>query len=177
MLLILTGPVHSGKTSRLKGFVEEWRARGMAVDGYLSPAVFSSERRLGYDWLDLRTGESAPFLRRTGEEGWEKVGPFFLVPSTLEKAREKILFCDPHSLLIVDEAGPLEIQGGGVWPALVRALAEPSRRILVVVRETILREFRRISPVPPRSEFSIEDRDLGRSLFSAVRPSRLTEKA
>jgi nucleoside-triphosphatase THEP1 len=171
MLLILTGRIHSGKTTRLRELVSEWRARGIALDGFLSPAVFESGRRVGYDWLDLGTDRCAPFLRRRGEAVWERVGPYFFIPPTLEKAKRKIRTHDRRNLLIVDEIGPLEIRGGGVWPALAGALSGPPLRCLLVVREEILDRFRRVAPVRPERVFTIEESGFSLELAGAVQTS------
>jgi nucleoside-triphosphatase THEP1 len=170
MLLILTGRVHSGKTTRLRQLVSDWRTRGIALDGYLSPAVFESGRRLGYDWLDLETGLCEPFLRRRGEADWERVGPYFFIPPTMEKAKRKIRTHDRRNLLIVDEIGPLEIRGGGVWPALAGILAAPLLCCLVVVREDILDRFGRVAPVQPERVFAIEESAFPSELTRVIQP-------
>jgi len=168
MLLILTGRIHSGKTTRLRRLVSEWRARQIALDGFLSPAVFESGRRVGYDWLDLGTDRCVPFLRRRGEADWERIGPYFLIPPTLERAKRKIGTHDRRNLLIVDEIGPLELRGRGVWPALKAALSEPPLRCLIVVREDILDRFQRVTPIRPERVFTIEENDFSSELTRAI---------
>jgi len=169
MVLILTGRVHSGKTTRLRRLVSGWRSQGISLDGYLSPAVFESGNRVGYDWLDLGTGGGAPFLRRWGEEGWERVGPYFFIPQTLEEAKKKIRAHDPRKFLVVDEVGPCELQGGGVWPALKAALSESSLGCLLVVREEILDRFRQVVPIRPERIFKIEESGLPATLTGIVK--------
>lgn len=169
MLLILTGRIHSGKTTRLRQLVSEWRSQGISLDGYLSPAVFESGSRVGYDWLDLETGGCDPFLRRRGEQNWERVGPYFFVPQTLEKAKKKITAHNPRQFLIVDEVGPREMQGGGVWPALKTALSESSLGCLLVVREDILELFQQVAPVRPERIFHIEESGLPSVLAGTIK--------
>ena len=171
MLLILTGRIHSGKTTRLRRLVSEWRAQGISLDGYLSPAVFESGRRIGYDCLDLGTGDCLPFLRRRGEDGWERVGPYFFIPQTLEKAKKMIRAHDLRKILVLDEIGPRELQGGGVWPALEEALCGLSLRCLLVVRKDILDRFRRTAQVRPERVFAIDESGLPSALTAAVQAS------
>jgi len=140
MIWLLTGPVHSGKTGLLKKVVPELKKEGFRVDGFLSLAVVVAGETIGYDIFDLKTEAAMPFLRKTGEEGWPKTGPYFILPSALERAQQKILDCDKEDFLIVDEVGPLEVRGEGIWPALSARLKEPSLRCLLVVRRSILRD-------------------------------------
>jgi nucleoside-triphosphatase THEP1 len=70
--------------------------------------------------------------------GAEQAGPYVFVPATLERARAIIRDADPSGLLVVDEVGPLELAGGGLWPALRDVLRRQDRTTLLVVREEIL---------------------------------------
>lgn len=141
MILVLTGPVHGGKTTFLERSLARRAARGFAPSGFLSVAVTGASGATGYDLLELKTGRRHPYLRREGEPDAERSGPFFFVSSTLERARSIIREADPRELLIVDEVGPLELLGGGLWPALREALSRPGMRCLLVVREEILEDF------------------------------------
>jgi len=140
-VFVLTGPVHSGKTTFLKGAAAFWDLAGFSVGGFLNDARFDVGRVMGYDLFDLRGGESVPFLRAEGGPDWQRVGGFSLVPGGLERA-EGILARDIRAdILVVDEVGPLELAGLGIWPALSAALSAGAK-CLCVVRMTILEEFR-----------------------------------
>ena len=140
-VFVLTGPVHSGKTTFLKGAAAFWDLAGFSVGGFLNDARFDVGRVMGYDLFDLRGGESVPFLRAEGGPDRQRVGGFSLVPGGLERA-EGILARDIRAdILVVDEVGPLELAGLGIWPALSAALSAGAK-CLCVVRMTILEEFR-----------------------------------
>ncbi len=142
MILVLTGPVHAGKTTFLKNLLPSLRSRRIPVSGYLSPSFLVKGRTSGYDLLEIKTGRSFPFLRREGRAVWERVGPFFFLPSGLRNAESLILGCAAGDWLVVDEVGPRELAGGGVWPALSSFLSRPDSNGLLVVRRPLLREFR-----------------------------------
>jgi nucleoside-triphosphatase THEP1 len=165
MILVLTGPVHSGKTSFLRRLLPDLRMRGIPVCGYLSPAVGGDWDVLGYDLLDVRTGGSLPFLRTAGESGWPRVGPYFILPDGLRAAETSILSWKPGELLIVDEVGPLEISGGGVWPALSGALRRASFAGLVVVRKPLLDALRQGLPGETLEVFDIEAKNVRDALI------------
>ncbi len=150
MLFVLTGPVHTGKTTFLAGAVARWKASGLDVGGFLSVAPPGNGCDRGYALVDLKDGTSAPFLTRKGEPGWPSVGPYRFVPEVLERARGILLRDRDAAVLVVDEVGPAELEGGGLWPALAEVLASGAR-CLCVVRDAILEEFRaRIGSLEPR---------------------------
>ncbi len=145
-VFILSGPVHSGKTTFLEERAALAREQGVPVQGYLSPSIWSEKRHIGYDLLSLAEGQAFPFIR---EKGWlegQNVGPYFLIPETLALAQRIIRQASGARLLVVDEIGPLELEGKGVWPALADALDKSPRRILVTIRDGLVDPFRRKVP-------------------------------
>lgn len=142
MILVLTGPVGSGKTTFLKELLAKLQALGVPASGYLSPAVLVDGEPSGYDLLLVQSGRSVPFLRRGGEAGWQAAGPYRFLPEGLETASSSILSSGPGTLLIVDEVGPAEFSGDGVWPALAEALKRPAVDCLLVVREALIEKLR-----------------------------------
>jgi len=138
MVLVLTGPVHGGKTGFLERAVPVWTARGLACAGFLSPAAVEAPGGPGYDLVEIPTARRHPYLRRQGPPEAERIGPYVFVPETIARARAIIRASRPETLLVVDEVGPLELGGDGLWPALREALGRQDRTVLLVVREGIL---------------------------------------
>lgn len=169
MIAVLAGPVHGGKTTLLRRAVSSWAERGLRCGGFLSPAVTEESGERGYDLLELSSGQCRPYLRKRGPEGAERVGPYVFVPETLARARAILRAAGDSEPLIVDEVGPLELEGGGLWPALREALGRPAARILLVVREELAAEVaarlrpERLSVVDIRRPDAVES--LERHLF------------
>jgi nucleoside-triphosphatase THEP1 len=141
MVLILSGPVHGGKTTFLERRLPFWLARGLACDGFLSPVVIGPGGPSGYDLLEIASGRRRPYLRTEGPAQAERVGPYVFVPETLERARAIIRGAAGTGLLVVDEVGPLELQGEGLWSALGSALPGRTGTTLLVAREGIAAEL------------------------------------
>lgn len=141
MVVILSGPVHSGKTNFLKRLVRRWEKTGYLFRGYLS-LTRSGPEGTEYDFLDLKENKTLPFIKRVSKynpEGEvERIGPFFFISETLDLARAIVRSARPDEVMIVDEIGPLEIQGRGVWPALAEALPRSGVKLLLVVREKLI---------------------------------------
>lgn len=138
MVLVLTGPVHCGKTTFLERASADWEARGVRCCGFLSPVVTDESGETGYDLLELPGRLRRPYLRRQGPPDAERTGPFVFVPAALERARAILRRPRGAALLVVDEVGPLELRGGGLWPDLGEAVRRPEGTALLVVREDIL---------------------------------------
>jgi len=143
MIFILTGPVHSGKTSLLKTLVANLNRYRVSVRGFLSLAAYEEGRHIGYDLFDLEKQSVSKFIRKSGHRDWQKIGEFYFIPEVLKHAQKIIDECRPPSWLIVDEVGPLELQGQGLWPSLSAALERDRLITLLVVRESLLYRVRK----------------------------------
>lgn len=141
MVFILTGPVHSGKTTVLKQAVERWISDGRRICGFLSEAVYEGNAPARYDLFDLKKQTRIPFITRKGAPGWPQCGPYFFIPEALDSAKSIIADARGYDLCVVDEVGPLELQGEGLWPSLEKAICDPGSRFLLVVRRSILEDI------------------------------------
>jgi len=157
MIYILTGPVHGGKTTFLKECLPLFLDHNIQVDGYLSIAAFEGQDQIGYDLNDLKENIAIPFIRNKGEADWQQVGSYYLIPKGLAKAEAIIVRSKAADLLIVDEIGPLELTGDGLWPILQRTHCLSKLVCLFVVREKKCKEF--INKVKPYEvkPFSLSD--------------------
>jgi len=157
VILILTGAVQSGKTRFLAGILAGLDRAKTGASGFLSPAVYESGRLIGYDLAVLGREKSAPYIRKVGEPAWERAGPFFFIPEALKDARQTVLESRARDLLVVDEVGPLELGGGGLWSPLETVLASPGRRCLLVVRAVCLEALQGKLAGRPFKVFSVEE--------------------
>lgn len=169
MIFILTGPVHSGKTTLLEKAVHKFRQSKVKVDGFLSKALREGQEVTGYDLFDLREGNSIPLLRTTGEKEWQRVGSYFFLPSGLDEAERIILRSKNADLSVVDEIGPLELSGRGFWPALKQVLFPPQAAYLVVARERILEDFFGILERSQTRVFDVRDEETLSRLTEEIR--------
>ncbi len=142
----------------------------------MSKPVFKDGDLIGYDLFDVKEGKASPFIRKQGAMDWQNVGPYFFIPEALEEAKRKILRHREGGLLIVDEVGPLEIQGGGIWPALQAVLSNPSLRCFLVVRRNILEDFRNLMKGIPIKIFDIECQDILASLREEIQKEEIVKE-
>ncbi len=133
---IISGEVRSGKTGRLK----KWLAGHPGADGIISPVIegkrylqriSSGEKRL----LDARGGEDQAAV--------EGVGRHLFLKETFAWARQQLLDSARQThWLVVDEIGPLELQGKGLEPALSAVLQENPVSLIVVVRSRLVEQVK-----------------------------------
>ncbi len=168
MIFILTGPVHSGKTTLLKRTIQEFKRRKIVVHGFLSVAVFKGQERIGYDLFDLNEEKSIPFIRREGKKDWQKVGSYFFIPSGLEEAQRIISRSQNYDICVVDEIGPLELSGKGFWPALKPNLFPPLIPFLIAVRKSILQDFLSILEETDTRVFEMDEKDVYSRLIEEI---------
>jgi len=169
VIFILTGPVHSGKTTLLEKAVHKFRKSKVKVDGFLSKALWEGQELIGYDLFDLREESSIPLLRTKGEKEWQRVGSYFFLPSGLDEAERIILRSKDADLSVVDEIGPLELSGKGFWPALKLVLFPPQAAYLIVVRERILEDFFGILERSQTRVFDVRDEEILSQLTEEIR--------
>lgn len=143
-LIFWAGPKHSGKTTAAGELAVRARDEGFRVAGLLAPAAYECNRLVGFDAVDLRTGEQvspASHRKETAEGGGfrfteqgRKLGKAALDVSTVRSA----------DLVIVDEFGPMELKGEGWREDVDLLLAQTDTVVLLVVREGLVQEVERL---------------------------------
>lgn len=128
--IIVTGAIQSGKTTALQQWLLNKDARGI-----LSPVV-DGLRKL----YAIREEIYIPFQAPDSSPESISVGRFHFYTKAFDQATEILLKETKSVWCIIDEVGPLELQGKGFFPALEKLLKNPSINLLLVVRNSLLEE-------------------------------------
>ena len=140
MITIVSGPIDSGKTTRLaKHFAEHGRG-----DGFLSEKFYQDGRVQGYLARRLSTHETWPWLLRdefasTSFPKEARIGPFHANLETLavmEKAYAAMME-QGVSPIYLDEIGEWELSGQG-FDSIFRKLLSSKGDLLVAVRKELV---------------------------------------
>ena len=124
---ILTAPVQTGKTTSLVN----WSAKRNDVYGILTPIV--DGKRV---FMNAHTKEQFPMEAIEGEMEVLSIGRFVFSKINFDKAIQTIREAiDKKKWLIIDEIGPLELQGRGFHDILREVLLKRKGNLLLVVRE------------------------------------------
>ena len=121
-VIVVYGPVGSGKTTTCLELAERARSK-VTVAGIITKRVFVGEDVMGYDCIDVSSGEAFPLVRLAREmddPDWLSLylDKFVFSTSGFRRANEVLTasvasFGQPR-LVFVDEFGRLEERGGGL---------------------------------------------------------------
>jgi nucleoside-triphosphatase THEP1 len=139
MITIFSGPIHSGKTSRLL----QWAGRQPDVAGIATPVreglkVLYDLAEKKYHPLQIDAASHSTVVCITIGKYLFSQAAFLTGRQILEQAAQQ-----NQGWLIIDEIGPLELDGQGFEPAAGRIIRQyvarkRSSNLLLVIRDTIL---------------------------------------
>lgn len=152
----------------MKNILFPLKEQALSIDGYLSEAVWKHGNTQGYDLFDLKEHRYYPFIRREGQEDWQSIGPFFFLPETLDLAKKIIYRGAKAHLCVVDEVGPLELDGKGVWPAIAEVFRMSRGDFLLVVRDSVLKSFLARVERNDTGVFSLEQENIQSALTGSI---------
>lgn len=135
-LFILTGPIHTGKTSRLM----HWATQQKKIDGIFQPVI--ENKRFIYH-IASRTLRQ---LETDEMKGVTMIGKFKFSNQTFDWTKNILNDCINKELewLVIDEVGPLELKGKGLEPIISKIFKQIDTlngNVLCVVRDSILEKF------------------------------------
>ncbi len=139
-LFILSGPVHTGKTTNLLHWLKEKKN----VYGILAP-VINGKRYL----LDINTGEKK--LLETNKDDYNsnvlRVGNYFFYKDVFDWGTNVILKAinQKPAWLVIDEFGPLELGDNGLEPAINKVINEDkllaNTNVIIIIRDNLMLDF------------------------------------
>jgi nucleoside-triphosphatase THEP1 len=143
VLVAVTGPVGSGKTTALSALAAWAKENGKSVDGFLAlphERVESGKGAEEYVLQLVASGNQLPFVRRDAS-----LTPPYRIDSETATALSgwsgSLKDRHPLSLLVLDEFGPLEARGDGhmkYWESIRSAKPEV---VVIAVREKVVRDI------------------------------------
>jgi nucleoside-triphosphatase THEP1 len=135
-IFILSGEVKSGKTSKLM----LWAASQKLITGIFQPVI--EDKRYIYN-IDSKTLKP---LETNDKDNSVLIGNYRFSNSTFDWAKD----CLVNSLerkfnwLVIDEIGPLELQGKGLEPVVSKIFSHQEQlegNILLIVRSALFEKF------------------------------------
>ncbi|KUG25014.1 hypothetical protein ASZ90_005152 [hydrocarbon metagenome] len=133
-IILFSGPIHSGKTTRLQKFIADKNC-----DGLIAPV------KDGMRYIRrIKTGEIKPF--ETESEDSIVIGKYKFSKETFEWAKEQIKesLQSKVDYLVIDEVGKLEMVDQGYEPMVSLVIdkfkKENSFDLVLVVRESLVED-------------------------------------
>lgn len=137
--VVVTGPSGSGKTPTAEAVVSHLTDRGVSVAGFLQPAIVEEDEKIGFLIRDAATSEVIELARRAAPGEGRHGTSFCFSDEGFELGSRALDRAGQGTVLVIDELGPVELRGGGHWPAVERALRTAELGgMVVVVRRTLV---------------------------------------
>ena len=156
-LVLWTGPRHSGKTTTASDLVKIAHKEGFIVAGLLAPSLYDNGELIGFGALDLKNNTRKPLARFNTEKA--KTMPLKFIPEGLKVGYTALSQASTQSadLVVVDEFGPMELEGR-VWrEAIDLLLSNGESLIVLVVRRELVEKVRRLYTEIPSQKFAASD--------------------
>ncbi len=136
-VFIITGLVGQGKTTFLKNIITDLRTHNIKIGGFYSPRVMENVETIGYDIIDISTGEREIFLRKTEDTNLMAIGKFEIRQAGLSKGNNALKLSENinSQIVIIDEVGKLELDDKGWADSLSALIHYSDHHILMAVRE------------------------------------------
>lgn len=155
LVKVITGGIDRGKTTTARALEVEYRSGGLKTAGFLTDAEFEGGRKSCYYMYDIETGRRMTAVSEIAESGededtdFRRLGSsrFYFNQRAFDTAAVRIeqISAMVHPLqpdvVFIDELGPLELSGEGHLPAVLRLLDNYEGVVILVIRETILKQM------------------------------------
>jgi nucleoside-triphosphatase THEP1 len=171
-VIIISGEKHSGKTTFTKKVVEYLKVDGYKIGGFLAPGYFEKNSRSAFDLQSVENGETSPLCSIHFTEG-DVAGPFRFDKTGIEFGESLLAFSavsDKH-IVVIDEVGPLEMNGKGWSVGLKNMLDNSETAIMLVVRAGLVEAVKKQFAIPDAYVFRIcnsEPEEVAKSIAKIV---------
>jgi nucleoside-triphosphatase len=175
-LVLWTGEKHSGKTTSVTHLVNIVREEGFNVAGLLAPSLYRDGELIGFDALDLRNKTRMPLARLSTKAG--RIGRFEFLQDGLKlgNAALNAKAIKSADLIVIDEFGPLELNGQGWRKNIDSLIASSNALILLVVRQELAESVRRLyAGLPSRRLDATEQKSVDK-VIRMLRNLRASER-
>lgn len=158
-LILWTGEKHCGKTTSATNLVKIARAEGFNVAGVLAPSIYHNRKLVGFDALELQNETRAPLAERKINPSKKETFTFITKGLNLGNAALSATATKSADLIIIDEFGPLELEGRGWRKNVDSLLASSNAVILLVVRRELVDSVRYLYTDVPSRELAATNPD------------------
>ncbi len=134
-IFIVTGDPGIGKTTVVMRVAEMLKQKGLKVGGMVSREVRRNHVRMGFEFVDLITNESAMLASTTGSG--PRMGKYFVNLDGCSFAVERLIWAIKDSdVIICDELGPMEFKSKE-FVECAKDMLELDKPIIVVVHKRL----------------------------------------
>ncbi len=156
-LFIISGEQGRGKTTFLKELLSSFKERDIIAAGIMAHGFWQNGQRSGFELENILTGGKIKLCKTVQDEGWQKFRRFYFNPDAFDFG-EKALSPErvkEAGFIIIDEVGPLELEGRGWAKAIGILIKETSTPMIWAVRKNLVKEVAAHFNIKDFAEFDI----------------------
>ncbi|MFW5725095.1 MAG: nucleoside-triphosphatase [Bacteroidota bacterium] len=144
-IIIVTGGINRGKTTFTTKITDILKSEGIRVSGFVTLGNTNDNHRNSYSIKEINTGTGAELCTIIPQQGQLQYGRFYFNKNTIKMGCEILSNSVKHTpdLIVIDEIGPLEINGKGWAPAIEELVSTSGITQLWVVRERLVKPIMR----------------------------------
>lgn len=142
-VMIVTGEVRQGKTTFLQTLLRPLARQKISVGGFLALGVHENDERVGFDLLDIATGQTTQLCTIRPLPGALQTGRFYFFEAGMEKGRALLTLevNRLHDLIFIDELGPMELNDKGWSSSVENLIRHTSTPQVWVVRRPLVEKM------------------------------------
>lgn len=146
-VIIISGERQQGKTAFLQELVRKLKESNVEVTGFFAAGVHEGSKRIGFDLVDVKSGNSWPLCREKETTG--SYHRFQFNEETLARGNRILDIAElgEAKLVVIDEVGPIEMKNGGWAQAIGKLLNEAEIVHLWTVRKSMIKQVASTWPV------------------------------
>ncbi len=138
---LITGKINSGKSTFAEAYMIGKQLSGESTAGFLSDAEYVEGKKDRYFLRNIRTNTRTLAVSAEKESDDLKTygfSRFYFSETAYKNACDVLTAAVSSSIILIDEIGPLELNGYGFTPALKFLLKTFTGELLLVVRKDAL---------------------------------------
>ena len=136
-IIIITGEINSGKTTRAQELIDLYRNEGRSVGGIVSISEISDNRKTAYYAVDIKTGKKMLLASEKPISKTLKYGRFYFSEKGFAFGSARLSESYDNDVVFIDEVGPLEYSGKGFFNDVKYLIEEYNGTLVLVIRENI----------------------------------------
>ena len=144
-VVIITGDVHSGKTTFAQKIVADLHEQKIRIAGFFSVGINENDIRIGFNLVDIGSSRQIELCSDKKNEKRLKFGRYYFNSDAISLGNE-ILSSNNLSdkqLIVIDEVGHLELNGQGWSNAIENIIRSNTMPQLWIVRKSLVQKCSR----------------------------------